>query len=61
MRVPFPVWEIYLFSPFYFPLVNCVSDSIVPRVSVVIPTDRHWVAYLASFMDAASQIGSIKL
>jgi len=50
-----------MFSPFYFPLVNCVSESIVSHVFVVIPTDRHSVAYLASFMDAASRIGSIEL
>jgi hypothetical protein len=50
-----------MFSPFYFPLINCVSDSIVSCVSVVIPTDRRLVAYLVSFMDAASRIGSIEL
>jgi hypothetical protein len=50
-----------MFSPFYFPLVNYVSDSIVSRVSVVILTDRRSVAYLASFMDAASWIVSIEL
>ena len=54
----------------------CVGDIVVPalllsycklrltlvsRVSVVILSDDHSVAYLAIFKDAASQIGSIEL
>jgi hypothetical protein len=35
--------------------------TLVSRVFVVILTDRRSVAYLASFMDAASLIGSIEL
>jgi hypothetical protein len=61
MRVRFVVWAIYLFSPFYSPFLNCVFDSVVSHVFVVIPIDRRSVAYLASFMDAASRIGSIEL
>ena len=35
--------------------------TLVCHISVVIPSDRHSVAYLAIFMDAASRIGSIEL
>jgi hypothetical protein len=44
-------------------LLSCckLCLTLVSRVSVVIPTDRRSVAYLASFMDAASPIGSIEL
>jgi hypothetical protein len=44
-------------------LLSCckLRLTLVSRVSVVIPSDRRSVAYLASFMDAASRIGSIEL
>jgi len=50
-----------LLSLFFFPLIKCVSGSIVSHVFVVIPTDRRSVAYLASFVNVASRIGVIKL
>jgi hypothetical protein len=45
----------------FFPLVDFVSGSIVSHVSVLIPVDYRLVAYLSSFMDAASRIGFIEL
>jgi hypothetical protein len=44
-------------------LLSCckLRLTLVCRVSMVIPSNRCSVAYLASFMDAASRIGSIKL
>jgi hypothetical protein len=44
-------------------LLSCckLRLTLVYHVSVVILSDRRSVAYLASFMDVASRIGSIKL
>jgi hypothetical protein len=44
-------------------LLSCckLRLTLVYHVSLVIPSDHHSVAYLVSFMDAASRIGSIKL
>jgi hypothetical protein len=61
MRVSFVVRAIWLFFPFFLPLVNCVFGSIVSRVSVVVPTGCRSVAYLASFVDVASRIDAIEL
>jgi hypothetical protein len=44
-------------------LLSCckLRLTLVSRISVVIPSDSRSVAYLSSFMDASSRIGSIEL
>jgi hypothetical protein len=53
------VGDIYVI---YLLLSYCkLRLTLVCRISMVIPSDRRSVAYLASFKDVASRIGSIKL